>query len=186
MHGTDEFDDENHEPGAPNMTTIPTSLPECVTQAFPANWRLTGSGVFSWSVFRFYRASLFQAGPMDGNHPFALDLLYMRNLSAEQIVQTSVEEMLRLRPGCQDQANGWGDLLHSFIPDVGLGDRLVGVFAPGRGVSFFSGHQFLGLVDSEAFADAFGAIWLDEKTQSPNLRAALLGSSSVKPTAVQA
>lgn len=186
MHGTDEFDDEIHELGAPNMITIPTSLPKSVTDSFPANWTLTGSGVFSWSVFRFYRASLFQAGPMDGNHPYALDLLYMRNLSAQQIVQTSVEEMIRLRPECQSQAASWGETLHGFIPDVGLGDRLVGVFEPGKGVSFFSGHQRLGQVHSEAFADAFGAIWLDEKTQSPSLRSALLGSNPVKPVAEQA
>ena len=186
MHGTCEFDDRNPQLGLRNMTTTPASLPECVTQMFPLSWSLTGSGVFSWSVFRFYRASLFQSGPMDGHHPYALDLLYMRNLSAQQIVQTSVEEMIRLRPSCQDESQAWGETLNEFIPDVGLGDRLVGVFEPGQGVSFFSGHQRLGQVKSDAFADAFGAIWLDEQTKSPSLRVALLGSTQAKPMAEQA
>lgn len=110
----------------------------------------------------------------------------MRNLSAQQIVQTSVEEMVRLRPSCLDESQVWGETLNEFIPDVGLGDRLVGVFEPGQGVSFFSGHQRLGAVKSDAFADAFGAIWLDEQTRSPSLRTALLGSTQAKPMAEQA
>lgn len=186
MHGTCEFDDRNPQLGLRNMTTTPASLPECVTQMFPLFWSLTGSGVFSWSVFRFYRASLFQSGPMDGQHPYALDLLYMRNLSAQQIVQTSVEEMIRLRPSFEKESLDWGNTLNEFIPDVGLGDRLVGVFEPGEGVTFFSGHQRLGQVKSDAFADAFGAIWLDEHTRSPSLRVALLGGPQAKPVAEQA
>ena len=185
MHVTEGFDDGNPKIGSQNMTSIPTSLPECVTQSFPLNWTLTGSGVFSWSVFRFYRASLFQTGPLDGSHPYALDLLYMRNLSAQQIVQTSVDEMLRLRPEYEADASAWGEALNAFIPDVGLGDRLVGVFEPGSGVAFFSGHKLLGQIKSVAFADAFAAIWLDEKTQSPSLRSALLGNNPVKTLAVQ-
>ncbi len=117
---------------------------------------------------------------MDGRHPYALDLLYLRNLSAQQIVQTSIEEMVRLRPAFKELTDGWGHSLEHIIPDVGLGDRLIGVFEPGHGVSFYSGHQRLGQINSDAFADAFGAIWLDEKTQSPSLRSALLGSN---PTA---
>lgn len=164
------------------MSADPPSLPECVTQSYPLSWSLTGTGVFSWSVFRFYRASLFQSGPMDGHHPYALDLLYLRNLSAHQIVQTSIEEMLRLRPECQGATDAWGQSLANIIPDVGLSDRLIGVFEPGQGVSFYSGHQLLGQIHSELFADAFGAIWLDEKTQSPSLRAALLGSHASSST----
>lgn len=168
------------------MSVTPPSLPECVTRSFPLSWSLTGTGVFSWSVFRFYRASLFQSGPMDGHHAYALDLLYLRNLSTHQIVQTSIEEMIRLRPECKESADGWGRSLENIIPDVGLGDRLIGVFEPGQGVSFYSGHVRLGQIDSEAFADAFGAIWLDENTQSPSLRSALLGSHSANPKVNQA
>lgn len=168
------------------MNSTTPSLPECVTQAFPQTWSLSGTGVFSWSVFRFYRASLFQTGPMDGKHPYALDLLYLRNLSAQQIVQTSTEEIIRLRPELEAKAGHWQEQLMKIIPDVGLGDRLVGVFQPGKGVSFFAAQHHLGDIESGPFAEAFAAIWLDEKTQSPSLRSALLGGNQEKKLAEQA
>lgn len=176
MHGTDEFDDVNHLLVTRYMSVAPPTLPECVTLSYPLSWSLTGTGVFSWSVFRFYRASLFQSGPIDGLHAYALDLLYLRNLSAHQIVQTSIDEMIRLRPECKELTEEWRQSLKKIIPDVGLGDRLIGVFEPGLGVSFYSGHQLLGQIDHKAFADAFAAIWLDEHTRSPSLRLELLGT----------
>ena len=123
---------------------------------------------------------------MDAEHPYALDLLYLRNLSAQQIVQTSTEEMIRLRPESGTHAEQWQEQLTKIIPDVGLGDRLVGVFQPGKGVSFYAAEHHLGDIDSGSFAEAFAAIWLDEKTQSPSLRHALLGGNHDKKRADQA
>jgi hypothetical protein len=104
-----------------------------------------------------------------------LDLSYLRKLSSQQIKTISVQEMQRLAPSKAEQAVIWGQELESIVPDVGLGDRLVGWFKPGEGVHFFSQTHALGSILNADFVHAFAAIWLDPRTQRPALRLALLG-----------
>lgn len=161
-------------------------LPQALVDACPGPWCVQGQGLFTWSVFRVYRAALHVQGEPALNPqtvlsgeapPYALDLNYLRNVSADQIVQTSVQEMERLCDVDQDRLASWGEQLRAILPDVTLGDRLIGLFRPGRGVSFFGRDQELGHIEDAAFAVAFAAVWLDEETRAPALRAALLGSA---------
>jgi hypothetical protein len=68
------------------------------------------------------------------------------------------------------------------IPDVCLGDRLLGWFMPGNQVEFFSASEVLGFIQDSDFVRMFSGIWLDERTRSPQLRQALLGHSQTMPT----
>jgi len=139
-------------------------------------WKLCGQGVFSWSVFKFYRIRLFsRTGHFEATQPHLLDLSYLRKLSAQQIITISLQEMQRLAAPTPAQLASWRSSLEAIVPDVGLGDRLLGWFVPGEGVHFFSAHAELGAILETAFASAFGAIWLDPKTQRPLLRQELLG-----------
>lgn len=152
-------------------------LPTALTERFAGDWHVLGQGLFTWSVFRVYRAALHVTG--EGFAPdrvYALDLNYLRNVSAEQIAQTSVEEMQRIVGVEKQVAQRWGDSLAKILPDVGLGDRLVGVFEPGVGVAFFNRDGALGDVKDPEFVDAFSAVWLDERTRAPALRSKLLGA----------
>jgi hypothetical protein len=151
-------------------------LPAAVAERFAGDWHVHGQGLFTWSVFRVYRAALHVTG--DGfatDQVYALDLNYLRNVSAEQIVQTSVQEIQRIVGVDADTADRWGEQLLDILPDVKLGDRLVGVFEPGVGVSFFSREAALGSIEDPGFVDAFAAVWLDEQTRAPALRTKLLG-----------
>jgi hypothetical protein len=157
-------------------------LPAALLSDHPGKWRALGSGIFTWSVFRVYRATLLAVSPtdeveprFDPNQPFALDLHYLRKVAADQIVQASVQEMQRLRNVNRTSLAAWADRLSQIIPDVALGDRLIGLFQPGHGVRFFSGTALLGELAEPAFCDAFAAVWLDPDTKAPTLRAALLG-----------
>jgi hypothetical protein len=67
------------------------------------------------------------------------------------------------------------------IPNVALGDRLLGWFVPESGVQFFSATQSLGNIQDPEFVRMFSAIWLDERTRSPQLRLALLGTKPLTP-----
>jgi len=150
-------------------------LPEALTAQFGGDWHVHGQGLFTWSVFRVYRAALHVCGEsFAADSLFALDLNYLRNVSAQQIVQTSIDEMQRMGDFDPDTADHWGELLLSILPDVGLGDRLIGVFEPGVGVSFFSRDAVLGRIEDPAFVTAFAAVWLDPRTRAPALRAQLL------------
>ena len=150
-------------------------LSEVVRQALPGGWQLNGEAVFSWSVFRLYRARLYTLGVFAPTAPYALDFAYLRNLPATQIVSTSVEEIQSLRAPGPQTLSRWAEALAAILPDVGLGDHLTGLFIPGEGVRFFSAVTELGEIADPDFAEAFGAIWLDPATRSPAVRAALLG-----------
>lgn len=151
-------------------------LPLALRERYEGDWHLCGQGLFTWSVFRVYRAALHaQAERFDPQGRFALDLNYLRNVSAEQIAQTSVQEMQRLAGVDSQTAQIWGEQLQNILPDVGLGDRLIGVFDPGVGVRFYGGQSELGCIADVGFLRAFAAVWLDPDTRAPALRAKLLG-----------
>lgn len=157
---------------APQIAPLPLSL----TERFAGNWHVHGQGLFTWSVFRVYRAALHVTGEgFAADGLYALDLNYLRNVTAEQIAQTSVDEMQRIAGVDAETAERWGELLLGILPDVKLGDRLVGVFEPGVGVAFFNRDGALGEIKDPGFVDAFAAVWLDEQTRAPALRAKLLG-----------
>lgn len=153
-----------------------SDLPVAFNTVCTDTWRVCGEGVFSWSVFRFYRARLLTAsGLFDEDQPFLLDLHYLRSLTGQQIVSTSVDEIVRLFTLSDTQQKTWSESLSTMIPDVSLGDRLLGWFVPGVQIQFFSATQKLGQIDDPEFVRMFSAIWLDPRTRSPQLRAALLG-----------
>lgn len=147
-------------------------------------WHLQGTGLFRWSVFRVYEASLFVQAPLsaeaiancfDELPPFALVLNYLRNVSAAQIASTTVSEMIRLRNIDPIVAAQWGQQMAELLPDVSFGDKLIGLFKPGHGVVFYANAIEIGEVAHATFASAFACVWLDPKTKAPALRASLLG-----------
>lgn len=163
------------------------SLPLAVHQRCEGSWSVQGTGLFKWSVFRVYQALLYVQQPLTPQNiatdfnalaPFALDLHYLRNLTAAQIAQTSASEMIRLCDVDPVRAAQWAAQLSGVLPDVGLGDRVVGLFEPNRSVTFFSNEIYLGGVIEADFVSAFAAVWLDPKTKAPGLRAALLNLRS--------
>ncbi len=150
-------------------------LPKVLADQFPGKWKVQGKGLFTWSVFRVYRMALHACGVFNPEKPYALDLNYLRNVSAEQIAQASVQEMQRISGVSEAQAQSWGEQLLAILPDVRLGDRLIGVFSPGTGVWFCNADRALGVIQEPEFAAAFSAIWLDPQTRAPKLREHLLG-----------
>jgi len=151
-------------------------VPEHLREQAGDGWTLCGKGVFSWSVFKFYTIRLLtRSGHFDPTQPYILDLSYLRKLSAQQIVTISLQEIERLVAPGAEQTASWRQALDSIVPDVSLGDRLFGWFKPGDGVYFFSANRELGAIRDAEFVHAFSAIWLDVRTQRPELRQALLG-----------
>jgi|UniRef100_UPI00404790D4 hypothetical protein len=175
------FDDAQH------AYASPEELPHALRQRCHGDWVVQGRGLFTWSVFRVYEVSLLVQQPLSASAietgfntlaPFALDLNYLRNVSAAQIAQTSVAEMIRLTDVDPIRAVQWGQQLSAVLPDVGLGDRLIGLFEPNHAVTFFSNDQYLGGVVEPDFVPAFASVWLDPETKAPALRAALLNLSA--------
>lgn len=157
-----------------------TELPQCVLAAHDGPWQLCGRGIYVWTVFRCYWASLYtQSGTYAPDLSAILDLSYLRTLSKEQTVSISIEEMLRLRPEYSNRAQSWRSALTPIIPDVKAGDRLVGYFDRVHGASFYSEHKLLGQIEDPDFSSAFLSIWLDPATRAGALRASLLGREAI-------
>lgn len=165
-------------PASPSRTAsgaMQSQLPAHIQAFEPGDWTLSGCGVFSWSVFRLYRACLYVRGSLESGQPYALVLSYLRKVTAQQIADTSVQQFERLGFGTPEQRTQWGSVLLQLLPDVTLGDQLTGLFYPDQKVVFFDGTRRLGVVEDAEFARAFAAIWLDPRTQGQALRKALLG-----------
>ena len=151
----------------------------------PASWqeslpgaRIIGAGEFRWFGFDVYNARLWSAAkPLASDQPFALELIYQRRISRDDLVQASVDEIKRLAGNniSAAQLAGWQMQMQQSFVDVQAGTRITGVYLPGQGARFFVGQQLQHEIDDPQFARAFFDIWLDPRTRSPELRQQLLG-----------
>lgn len=136
-----------------------------------------GSGQFRWWGFLVYDATLWSPqGDYRSGGPFALSLRYARDVSRQDIVEASIDQMRDLG-FVVDKHPEWKAKLDRVMVSVKSGDTLTGVYTPGQGAVFFHNDKLTGQI-SERLAEAFFAIWLDPKTSEPKLRQALLGQSA--------
>jgi hypothetical protein len=158
---------------APAAGQAPAHVREYVGDVAPA-----GAGRLTWFGLHVYDATLyapagFEAGrPMA--RPFVLELTYARRLDGKGIADASLDEIERLGFGTQAQRARWREQMRELFPDVDKGRRLAGVNVPGAGARFYFDGRPLGSIDDPAFAQAFFAIWLDQRTRAPQLRESLL------------
>jgi hypothetical protein len=147
--------------------------------------RLSGSGRLTWFGLHVYDAALFvpsgtaPAALLDGR--FVLELHYARALEGRAIATASRDEMARMNLADAATLARWTEQMARLFPDVKRDQRLAGVNLPGRGVSFYFEGRPIGTIDDPAFARAFFAIWLDERTRVPQLRQALLAGNPARP-----
>lgn len=156
------------------------------TQAL-ANWQealpgaqIIGTGEFRVFGFDVYNARLWSAArPLAPDQPFALELIYQRSISRDDLVQASVDEIKRLSGASvsAEQLERWKVQMQQSFVDVKAGTRITGVYLPGQGARFFVGQQPQHEVKDPQFARAFFDIWLDPRTRNPELRQQLLGSA---------
>jgi len=139
----------------------------------PAGFRRWGSGEFRRFGFLVYEATLWAAGDDPLRPPLALKLTYKRNIAGKDIAAASVKEIRNLGIADETSLQRWGEQMGGLFPNVTPGDHILGLHLP-EGARFLFNDRLLGSIDDQAFARAFFAIWLDEKTSAPELRAALL------------
>jgi hypothetical protein len=141
---------------------------------------LVGEGTLRWMGMKVYDAKLFAEEIKSTQdlfeHAFALELTYALNLKGQKIAQRSLEEIKKLRWGTGQDHQGWLKQMVRIFPDVRSGDRIRGVYDPGKSVTFFLNDQLIGKVEDPRFAQGFFAIWLDPRTSEPKLRQKLLGA----------
>lgn len=146
--------------------------------ALPPGLRAAGQGTLRVFGFNIYRARLWVSPGFEPSQwaalPLALELEYLRDISAKDIASRSVKEMNRVGAPNAEQAQRWQAALQALLPDVRSGDKLMGWHRPAQGALFLQGEQTLGEVAEPAFSRLFFGIWLSERTGAPELRQALL------------
>lgn len=152
-----------------------------------ANWQdalpgaqIVGAGEFRVFGFDVYNARLWSAArPLATDQPFALELIYQRTISRDDLVKASVDEIKRLSGTSVSAAQlaGWQAQMQQSFVDVQAGTRITGVYLPGQGARFFVGQQLQHEIKDPQFARAFFDIWLDPRTRNPELREQLLGTA---------
>lgn len=140
---------------------------------------VVGQGRYTWGPFPLYDATLLAPqGVYNEQQPFALQLNYLRQLSGARIAAVAGDEMRRLScPASTEQIQVWETALAGMYPEkIEAQERLTGIRLPDGSTRFLHNGKPLGEVADVQFTQCFFAIWLDERTQSPELRLALLGN----------
>jgi hypothetical protein len=161
--------------------------PPAHVRKYVSDVRLAGTGKLTWYGFHVYDAALFVPPGFDSVNafaqPFVLELTYARRLDGKGIAEASRDEIARLGFGSEAQRERWHEQMLRLFPNVEKGRKLAGVNAPGAGARFYFDGQFIGAIEDPDFARAFFAIWLDERTRSPQLRENLLKGAPAVRTA---
>ena len=158
----------------------PGAPPE-VAQALPQA-QVLGAGRMRYMLWDVFDATLWTPpdfrGAQYAEHAFALELRYLRAISAAALVESSLKEMRRTSSIDAAKEAAWTQAMQTAFADVQAGDRITGVHRPGAGTRFFFNGRLRGVVDDAAFARAFFGIWLGAGTSEPRLRSALLAGST--------
>lgn len=129
--------------------------------------------VLFWDI---YDASLFAPqGQFTGEHPFALELKYLRNFKGKDIASRSVDEMRKLGINDEVKLAKWYQEMQEIFPDVKEGEKITGIVDTQQVSHFYYNDEPLGKVYDEEFSKAFFNIWLSEQTSEPKMREKLLG-----------
>lgn len=127
--------------------------------------------------FKVYDATLMtDSGRYPDAQVVALQLSYLRDIEAEKLVETTREQWQKLNYEIGEAEQQWLEDLQSMWPDVSDGDCLLAFHTDGEGVAFYSANGELGQISSDAFADKFFAIWLDENSSYRKNRNELIGA----------
>lgn len=135
----------------------------------------TRLSVWFWDV---YDAQLFtDSGNYDNYERRALRLSYLRDIEAQDLVETTKEEWQRMDIEITAQHEQWLTQLNQMWPDVSNGDCLMLVETEQGHSNFYNAEGRLGQIDSAQFTEDFLAIWLSPKSRFKEERNELIGAA---------
>lgn len=176
MRGTTGWAQKRTERCMRALTIILSSLFPLALQAADAELEKVGEArlkVLLWSV---YDSRLYAPGGQyeRGTRPLKLEIEYLRDISAEDLVKRTGKEWNDLGVTHESQ-DEWMQQLLSLWPDVSKNDVLTLELDADSHATFYNNGKRLGTIDDPAFGQNFIDIWLSPQTSRPALRLALIG-----------
>lgn len=145
-------------------------------QAGETQLRLVGEArleVMFWSIYesRLYSAD---GGYSEGQRPLRLELQYLRDIEAADLVEHTSNEWQHLQLRSDNKAV-WLEQLARMWPDVREDDVLALEIGESGRSTFLLNGEALGSISDPEFGPSFLAIWLSPATSRPELRRNLIG-----------
>lgn len=147
-------------------------------------WHSVGDATLRWGPFTLYTSQLRTPdGRYSGSEQDrALIITYKRDIAREDLVEATRDQWQALGIlESEPQSAQWLRMLNGLWPDVTPGTQLAFVIHDKQGQFWYRATPAqktftpLGPVQSDAFSRHFLAIWLDPRTQYPELRQQLIG-----------
>lgn len=133
----------------------------------------TRLSVWFWDV---YDAELrTDTGALESAEQRALQLSYLRDIKAKDLVDTTADEWERLGITISADHQQWLSELRDMWPNVQEGDCITLLETEQGHAKFFGPSGELGEIRSAQFTDDFLAIWLDENSRFKDARNELIG-----------
>ena len=143
---------------------------------------LRGQGLLKVGyVFKVYEAAFyldesFATKSVFSDAPKRLELLYLRDIKASDIIEIGNETLMRQETKeTLDRLQERIDRLNRCYVDVKAGDSYTLTYIPGIGSELALNNRPLALIEGADFAAAYFGIWLDARTHYPEFRKELLG-----------
>ena len=141
-----------------------------------ADLEIVGQAKLEVFFFDIYHSTLYSVDGKytEDNYPVALDIEYLRNIKAQDLVETTEDEWRKLGFN-SNQIASWLPHIATLWPDIKKRDKLLfRIEKDGTSEFFFNGESLKKISDTE-FSKAFLAIWLSEDCSYPKLRKKLIG-----------
>jgi hypothetical protein len=132
-----------------------------------------GTGPFTYLGFKVYDAQFYSTDE-SGKLGFALRLNYVRKITNEDLVKATIKQMIRLGAS-ENEITKWQNELEKIYPTVDQGHHITAIYQPSGSTTFIHNGKLAGKINDQQFSKIFFSIWLDQKTNSPELRTKLLG-----------
>lgn len=148
--------------------------------------RLTGEAELRILFLSIYQSRLYTVnGSFESiDAPLALEIEYLKNVTAEKLVSSTRDEWVH--QGIYDldteSAEAWLVQLQALWPDIKSRDVLLMRFNQDGSSEFFFNGKSLGVIQDDRFGPRFLAIWLAPETRFPATRQQLIGNSSPTTT----
>ena len=142
-----------------------------------ADQKLIGKAEMYYFVWYVCDLNLYSGdGDFSFDKPFRLEIEYKRDISGEEIAESSAEKIRGLGFENEIKLAAWHAQMIDIFPDVNDGVSLTGQYVPNKPTIFYKNNEeVVGVIKDPDFGKWFFGIWLNENTSRPDLRKALLG-----------